>query len=205
MMLSENQVNTFWRLWPKACQANGWTRDNGMTTVQIDAKRKELLLDCGFTSLTLVDRKDGFTKVKNKLLILIGVDVEAGKEDQDTTANTARTHRWVIENEIIPCLALYEEDVTGYIATVIAGKIRYYKTDRPERPPTLSDLTPSQMAQCLSTLSARLNTKRKASGDSIHDMKIRAGVKCTCAKCSRKQPMTRQEVALVTGDPDWTV
>src|SRR5579862_7122912 len=88
MLLSEDQVKKFWRLWPQACRANGWTKENGLSAAQIDAKRKEVLLDCGFTSLTLVDRKDGFTKVKNRLLILIGVDVEAGKEDKDTTENT---------------------------------------------------------------------------------------------------------------------
>jgi hypothetical protein len=35
------------------------------------------------------------------------------------------------------------------------------------------------------TLSARLNDKRKVAGDTIHDMKIKAGVKCTCAACSK--------------------
>lgn len=203
MKLAPDQVSLFWRLWPQACRANGWTKERGLSAAEIDANRKAVLLECGFASLTQVDRVDGFTKVKNKLLILIGVSVQAGREDQDTTENRARTHRYIIEREILPCLALYEEDVTAYVATVIAGKSRYYKTDRPTRPPTLSDLDtkptfkkvkgkwvkgPSQMHQVLMTLSARLNDKRNAAGDSIHDMKKRAGVPCTCAVCVPRKP-----------------
>lgn len=226
MNLAPAQVKTFWRLWPQACRANGWTKERGMTAAQIDAKRKEVLLECGFDSLTRVDRTDGFTKVKNKLLILIGVDLKAAGEDQDTTENTARTHRHVVEMEIIPCLALYEEDVNGYVATVIAGLMRYYKTDRPASPPTLDDLdtrprigtvrtgprkgqtyqTASQMEQAMMTLNARRHEKRKTAGDSIHDMKLRAGLECNCRQCcNRRLRAEPAAVAVAAGDPDWTV
>jgi hypothetical protein len=239
MILAPKQVKEFWRLWPQACSANGWTRENGMTAAAIDAKRKEVLRECGFNSLTEVDRRDGFTKVKNKLLVLIGVSVQAGVEANDPVAhNNARIHRHVIETEILPCLALYVEDVTGYVATVIAGLTRHYKTDRPTRPPTLSDLDiypaiaqrrttnptccapdgrrvvpgPSQLEQCLMTLSARLNALRKAAGDSIHDMKTKAGLECNCAQCCRRRGMCissasneEAKMNMLTADPDWTV
>jgi hypothetical protein len=211
MNLAPDQVKMFWRLWPQACRANGWTKERGLSAAEVDAKRKELLRACGFDSLTEVDRTDGFTRVKNKLLILIGVSVQAGKEDQDPTENTGRNHRYVIEKEILPCLALYEEDVTGYVATVIAGLTRHYKVDRPTRPPTLADLDtkpsfkkraskwikgPSQMLQALMTLSARLNDKRKAAGDSLHDMKRKAGVPCDCAEICRILRNSFEEVGV---------
>jgi len=237
MLLSPDQVKRFWYLWKQVCIANGWTKEHGLSTADIDAKRKEVLRECGFDSLTRVDKRDGFTKVKNKLLILIGTDLKAGLEANDTVAhNNARIHRHKIEKEIIPCLALYAEDVTGYVSTVIAGLTRHYKTDRPERPPRLSDLDiypaignrhtksntccaiqgqrlcpgPSQLEQCLMTLTARLNTLRKASGDTIHDMKLRAGLGCNCSRCCRRR---RHEYSLnaptavtaVNSDPDWTV
>jgi hypothetical protein len=66
MKLSTEQVSLFWREWPKACKAMGWTKANGMSAAEIDLKRKEFLLRCGFDSLTKVDRVDGFTKVKNE-------------------------------------------------------------------------------------------------------------------------------------------
>lgn len=198
MKLSPSQVRRFWQLWPQACRANGWTKENGLSSLDIDAKRKEVLRECGFKSLTEVDRTNGFTKVKNKLEILVGVSLQAAKEDLDTTENDARMQRWVIENEIIPCLALYLEDVTGYVASVIADLTRHYKTDRPERPPTLSDLSakptfvrldgsegPSQMLQALMILSARLNEKRADAGDSEHEMRMKAHLICNCAGCIR--------------------
>jgi hypothetical protein len=196
MNLSPDQVKRFWSLWKQACVANAWTKENGMSGSDIDAKRKEVLRECGFDSLTLVDRINGFTKVKNKLLVLIGTSVQAGMEANDPVAhNNARIHRHKIEKEILPCLALYVEDVTGYVATVIAGLTRHYQTDQPTRPPTLSDLSPlatrhsspSQMEQCLMTLHARLHALRKAAGDSIHDMKLKAGLVCDCAACGRRR------------------
>lgn len=227
MILAPDQVKSFWYLWPQACRANGWTKENGLSAAAIDAKRKEILRECGFDSLTMVDRTDGFTKVKNKLLILIGTDLKAAGEDQDTTENTARNHRYILEKEIIPCLALYEEHATGYVATVIAGLSRHYKEDRPTRPPTLADLDtkpsfrkvrgqwkqgPSQMLQALMTLSGRLHVKRKAAGDTIHDMNLKAGLECHCAPCSRRrqfeaaqpEPVQFPAVAAST-DPDWNV
>lgn len=235
MMLSPDQVKRFWHLWPQVCRANGWTKENGMNAAAIDAKRKEVLRECGFDSLTHVDRRDGFTKVKNKLELLIGTSVQAGIEANDPVAhNNARIHRHTIEKEILPCLALYTE-VDGYLATVIAGLTRHYKTDQPTRPPTLDDLDiypaignrhtksntccavkgqrlcpgPSQLEQCLMTLSARLNALRKASGDTIHDMKLRAGLECNCAQCCRRRrheySLNAPEQVAASTDPDWTV
>lgn len=211
MLLNEKQVKSFWRLWPQACRANGWTKERGLSASEIEAKRKEVLRACGFDSLTRVDKRDGFTKVKNRLLILIGTDLKAAGEDQDTTANTARMHRHVIEKEIIPCLVLYVEDVTGYVATIIADAIRHYKIDRPTRPPTLGDLTPEQMHRALMTLSARLNQKRRAARDTIHDMKTKAGLECNCRLCCNRrlaqQPSERVHFSPVaaSADPDWNV
>ena len=235
MILSPEQVKTFWRLWPQACRANGWIKENGLTASDIDARRKEVLRECGFDSLTHVDKRDGFTKVKNRLLILIGESVQAGIEAHDPVAhNNARIHRHKIEKEILPCLALYVEDVTGYVATVIAGLTRHYQTDQPTRPATLSDLDiypaigsrhttndtchaikgkryspgPSQLEQCLMTLHARLHALRKAAGDSIHDMLTKAGLECNCAKCCRRQRFEyslNAPVAAKEPDPDWNV
>jgi hypothetical protein len=185
MNLSHDQVKRFWYLWKQVCLANAWTKDAGLSAADIDARRKAILRECGFASLTTVDRTAGFTKVKNKLLILIGTDLQAAQEDQDATANTSRNHRWVIEKEILPCLALYLEDVTGYVAGILADTLRHYKTDRPTRPPGLGDLTPAQMHRTLMTLSARLNAKRKSAGDTIHEMRTKAGVRCDCAGCVR--------------------
>jgi hypothetical protein len=197
--LTPSQLRRFWQEWPKACRANNWTREAGLTTAEIDSKRKEFLARCGFKSLTEVDRVDGFTKVLNELIVLQGTDLDAGIEAGDLTINKARTIRHQILTELIPCLELYLDDVRAYVTTIMQDKNRWWKIDRPARDITMNDLDarpifrrkdgelnefPSQLDQLRYTLSARLNALRKAAGDSIHDMKLKAGVPCVCVICS---------------------
>lgn len=199
MKLSTEQVRAFWKMWPLACQQQGWTREAGLSAADIDAKRKEFLRRCGFASLTLVDRVNGFTKVKNELEILIRPNIDAAREAEDQTINLARTLRWTIRNNLLPCLALYHPDSEGYLAEVIQDKfnrLRHYENL------TLDDLDArpipstarngqlyegaSQLEQVRSTLSARINTMRSEAGDSVHDMKLRAGLKCDCKRCQER-------------------
>lgn len=205
MKLTPSQVQRFWREWPKACEANGWTRAAGLTAAQIDTKRKEFLARCGFTSLTLVDRVDGFTKVLKELQVLQGVNLAAAREADDPAINRGRVTLHKLGSEIIPCLELYVEDVPAYITKIIQDKSRWWKLDRPARPMRLTDLDtapiptvdrttgepklmPSQLDQILYTLSSRLNDLRNQAGDSIHDMKLRARVPCACKTC-RASPL----------------
>lgn len=207
MNLSKDQVNKFWSMWAQACRKQGWTREAGMAAAEIDAKRKEFLARCGFVSLTKVDRMEGFTKVKNELLLLISdhTNLKAAAEAENPLLNKARVWRHVIVNELTPCLALYEEDVAGYITEIMADKNRWWKIDRPACEITLEDLDakpifrrvngqsgqwelkefPSTLEQLMMTINARLQVKRRAARHSIHDMKIAAGVECSCADCSK--------------------
>lgn len=211
MKLSPDQVKRFWREWPKACHAQNWTRDGGMTAAEIDAKRKEFLLRCGFKSLTDVDKIDGFTKVLKELVALQGVGVNAGIEADNLYINQARVLRHQIVNELIPCLELYIADVPAYITTIMEDKNRWWKIDRPVRDITIMDLSaepvrkwsvkekrmaewPSPLKQLQYTLAARLNTLRNDAGDTIHDMKKRAGVPCGCMICARAGMAANAEV-----------
>lgn len=206
MNLSGDQVKTFWSMWAKACRKQNWTREAGLAAGEIDAKRKELIARCGFASLTKVDRMDGFTKVKNELLILISdnTNLKAAEEAENPELNQARVFKHRILNELLPCLALYEEDVPGYLTSVMEDKNRWWKIDRPASEITLEDLDakpifrfkngvrqefPSTLKQLLMTLNARVNTKRKAAGHSGHAMKMLAKVFCDCAKCEKARLM----------------
>ena len=206
--LSGDQVKTFWSMWAKACRKQNWTRQAGMSAADIDEKRKELLARCGFKSLTLVDRLDGFTKVKNELLILISdnTDLKAAEETENPLLNQSRVFRHKIMNELTPCLALYVEDVPAYITSIMEDKNRWWKIDRPACEITLEDLDakpiirrvknktsgqwepkefPSTLEQLMMTINARVHEKRRAARHTIHDMKIAAGVECDCAPCCR--------------------
>ena len=179
----------------------GWTKANGMSAAEIDAKRKEFLLRCGFDSLTKVDRVDGFTKVLKELLVLQGTDLNAAIESEDLTINKARTIRNFIVSDLVPCLELYIADVRSYLTSIMEDKNRWWKIDRPACDITLMDLDakpvhrfdvktksmkdfPSQLEQLKWTLAARLNTLRNESGDTIHTMRTRAGLGCSCAACT---------------------
>jgi hypothetical protein len=202
MKLSPDQVKMFWREWPKSCRAQNWTRAEGMSAAEIDAKRKEFLARCGFKSLTEVDKVAGFTKVKNELLVLQGVSLQAAREADDPTINDGRVMRHQILTDLIPCLELYVGDVRGYITAIMEDKNRWWKIDRPVRDITINDLSPtpvkkfkdgqvqefsSPLKQFRDTLAARLNEKRNAAGDTVHEMKIKAGVPCHCAKICMAQ------------------
>ncbi|HEV2692266.1 MAG TPA: hypothetical protein VG347_05165 [Verrucomicrobiae bacterium] len=204
MKLSTAQVQRFWREWAATCRINNWTREAGLTAVQIDGHRKELLARCGFQSLKDVDRVAGFTKVLAELGVAQGTNLQAAREADDGSINDGRVIRNQILTEIVPCLELYIEDVRAYITSIIEDKSRWWKLDRPAREMSIMDLDtrpifvtdastgdqkewPSQLDQIRMTLTARLNTARNDAGDSIHDMKIRAGVKCFCATHCRKK------------------
>lgn len=196
MLLTKNQVSRFWRDWAGIVKANGW---NSATA---DQRRKEMLSRAGFTSLTLVDTRAGFDAVLAQLGAMRD-DLTRTVEIEDRAIGEARRLRQVIRDEIVPCLALYEPDPERYLQSVIEDKIRWHKTDKPTRPPTIDDLTatptyrrvppcfslkefPSQLKQVLMTLNARTHAKRKAAGHTIHDMLTRAGLPCACAQCDRR-------------------
>jgi hypothetical protein len=57
---------------------------------------------------------------------------------------------------------------------------------------TIEDLTAeglpgrSQLDQVVMTLARNINAMRNQAGDTIHDMKSRAGLECSCRKCAQK-------------------
>lgn len=223
MKLSTAQVQRFWREWPKSCKAMGWTKANGLSAAEIDQKRKEFLVRCGFNSLTEVDRVDGFTRVLKELQVLQGTDLKAGIEAGDLSINLARTLRHQILTELVPCLELYVADVRAYMTEIMQDKNRWWKIDRPVREMTIMDLDakpifhtdratgelkpwPSQLEQLRYTLAARLNTLRGDAGDTIHEMKLKAKVPCVCALCRGtrlESPVEADElVPALAADPE---
>jgi len=214
MNLSPAQVQRFWREWAATCKARNWTREAGLTASQIDAHRKDLLAACGFNSLTQVDRTDGFTKVLHETIALRGDSLKSAMETVDAALNQARVLRNQILTEIIPCLELYRrEELAEDLAKIMEDKNRWWKLDRPSRGMTLMDLDArpifrtdratggqkymgSQLSQMQWTLSRWLNDLRNEAGDTIHDMRTRAGVPCTCAICRGTR------VAASGGDPE---
>ena len=181
MILSPAQVQRFWREWASTCKALGLTRASGLTAGQIDERRKAFLRECGFDSLTQVDRTAGFTRVLNELIVLRGESVRAARETVDPSLNECRILRHNILTKLIPCLELYVPDVRSYLSEVLFHQGAQMRTL------DLMQLTAGQLRRLQYTIAARLNAQRRAAGDSIHAMRQRASVACDCAQC--RQPV----------------
>jgi hypothetical protein len=202
MTITPSQRTTIMKLWSKVCKDRGWKSSDRDFRL---AKFGEII-GRPIESADQIGRIDECTKLMKELKVMLGVDLQAAREADDLTINLARVLRNQILTELIPCLELYVTDVQAYLAEIMEDKNRWWKIDRPARGMTLMDLDakpikrwdkktstlkefPSQLEQIQYTLSARLNAKRKESGDTVHDMKIKAGVPCHCARCNPRRPL----------------
>ena len=188
--MTSAQQSAYWRLWSAACKAQGWTRENGLDAAVIDNHRKECLSECGFKSSKDIDSGAGFSRWKALCERLSGKLMGAVKEVRQNTPADRR--RWVIENEMIPCIAWYAPETTrdrllyarNYVASIIRATIGTVDLGAGQTgTPTLSDLDESELTRLMATLNARLGAKRRAAGHSIHDMLTGAGCRCRCSAC----------------------
>lgn len=192
MLLSASQVTLFWRLWAAAVRAQGW---GGLPKAEIELRRKAMLRECGFESLTAVDKTSGFDQVKRRLLELQDSVAAAMETDADAEARRLRA---VIRQDLLPCLALYVGDAQAYLRAVMEDKTGWGKTDRPTRALELDDLSndpvvrvqdgaevqgDSPLRQCLLTLTSRVESFRRQAGHTRHQMRVLAGLPCRCRAC----------------------
>ena len=193
MKLNAAQLSLFWRLWAAACRAQGWDAEHGLNSAAVNARRKEFLASLGFTSLTEVDRCDGFSLVKRELLKLDD-RISGAMEEVNPQLETARKTRWFIEHDLLPCIALYA-DVEGVFETLADDERFCWRMGLPRRARiVLDDLTgdpvfhsvrgalrefPSQLEQLRFALARVLNGKgglRAQAGESLAQMRHKAGV-----------------------------
>lgn len=163
MKLTKAQVTLFWRLWGQACSIQKWLPEHGVTRQEQESRRKLLLADCGFCSLTLVDRTAGFGRVKAALLTLcdsIDGAIESDRPDMDE----ARRYRHVLTWDVLPKLARLPQmaqnpaGAIGYAEAICRAKFRLgagWVFD-------LDDLDAGQLKQLLVTLTARLRGKQSS-------------------------------------------
>lgn len=192
------QTKRYWAMWRDACRAQGWTTKAGWNTAQIEEQRYQMHREVlGVESSKDIDEHDGFTKIKEWLLDKANVI-----NNNSAIDNPRRTSLWKIRHELLPCLALYEPNMDGYLKTLLAVRFRIA-----EGCGTMEDLSveprivdgkerASQMEMLKFTLSARVNAKRKESGDTGHEMCAKARVHCACKQCGGSVPV-RAAVAMV--------
>lgn len=191
MLLTKAQLTLFWRAWAAACKAQGWTRDGGLTTGEINLLRREILTEVGFRSLTEVDPGPGFDRL---LARVRGLDdqLHKGALDQVKPSNGHRRRLvWKIE-WLIKCLGIYLWDGAAdtYVRKIVARK--FARPGEYPRPWTelSADRTEgqedSELDQLRMTLNARVNGRngfRAKDGHTVHEMATKAGVVCYCEAC----------------------
>lgn len=188
--MSKSQSAAYWRLWSAACKAQGWTKAEGMDSAAIDAKRKECLAECGFESSRDIDSGAGFSRWRALCERLCGKLSGAIAEVRQNTPADRR--RWVIRNELLPCLAIYAppgaqdpaEYASAYLATILRDSLPWRPAGHGTGVPcTLDELDEVGLTKIMATLNARIGAKRRLAGHTQHDMLTQAGCRCRCAAC----------------------
>lgn len=154
----------------------------------------------------VIDHKRGFDLLKAHCLAVLD-DANLGAQVLQQRQPTRRRH-WKID-ELLRCLALYPRQAGGepmglagaeaYALEIVRdkfnrGSVRQITAieDLDDKPRTRVDSRgdlielPSQVQQLIMDLSRNLNQFRNAAGDTIHQMKTSAQVRCTCAACRRQ-------------------
>lgn len=202
MTITATQRTALMKLWSRVCQNRVWkTSDRDFRLAEFGK-----IIGRPITSADEIGRIDECTRLMKELKSMLGVDLQAAREAEDLTINQARVLRTQMLTEIIPCLELYRgEKLTADLAGIMEDKNRWWKLDRPVRGMTLMDLDArpiyrtdratgkqkymgSQLSQIQWTLSRWLNQLRNEAGDTIHEMKKKSQVKCTCSICVPRRP-----------------
>ena len=175
-------------LWPMACRTQHWKVSDRELRLRVLGEA----IGRPIKSANDLNGTNDFDRVKAHLKALAD-SVQGAIEVDNPEMGKARRLRERI-SEVMRCIALYVADPDGYLREVIKDGMH---GGRRHECPALEDLDarprfrgsremPSQLEQLLMTLSARLNGKtglRNKAGDSLHDMRIKAGLECACRLC----------------------
>ena len=166
--------------WPNACAAQGWSPKDRNLRLRVLSAAVGREMD----SASDLDSTGDIDAVKAHLLTL----AERVSNDRESDGQ-ARRFRAVI-GDLLKCLSLYHPNPRAYLQVIIDGKAPQFRPGQVDRV-TLDDLTAelqpgqsrSPLEQVLYALSRTVDSKRSQAKDSVHAMKLRAGVRCNCKLC----------------------
>jgi hypothetical protein len=163
MLLSKAQSSWFWREWAKACSVQGWQGD------EKEQRRREVLLEVGFDSLTKVDKTAGFDRLKARVMAL-QYRLEGATNEVFPANGDMRRHLHLIRTRHIPALARLVPDPAAYVAEVCRDKFGhrgpwYRLGDHPET-------GPRRVQELLFTLAARVSSLRRAADAGKSDISL---------------------------------
>jgi hypothetical protein len=163
MLLSKAQVAWFWREWAKACSVQGWQGD------EKEQRRREVLLEVGFDSLTRVDKTAGFDRLKARLMAL-QYRIEGATNEVFPANGDMRRHLHLIKSRYIPALARLVPDPSAYVAEVCRDKFGHQAPwERLGDHPVTG---PKRIQELLFTLAARVSSLRRAADATNSDISL---------------------------------
>lgn len=157
MKLTPPQVSRFFCEWQSIVRTQKWT------PTEAEAQRKSLLKRCGFSSLTLVDRKDGFDAVLSELGTLrLNLSRAAEAVDAGQIALEAGTGSTVQRNGAgLRRRMLFKiREHAGVLGAGYFDVILKERFGRVAGWNTVEDLTTADLHRLLMTLAARRSSKR---------------------------------------------
>lgn len=167
-MTTKQRAHFFGTLWPRACERMGW--DPADRELRLKFFKVELGTPKSFADFSQED----YDKVKATCLAI------ASPEDlhaQLRLLSQPRERRLFKLRELRACLALYLKNPAAYEQAILE---RRFNGQRPD------DMPDRDLDQYLQTLNARLNGAhglRARALQSVHDMRLAAGLRCDCRKC----------------------
>jgi hypothetical protein len=199
--MTTKQIKFYWQEWAKVRRVNPEADRHALHVEALGYDKSALKLDNG-----------EFDRV---LATFRAVSRAADIDEQVRLLNGARDReRWAL-GDVMACLALYcdgAQGAAGYAAEVAGSKFRLehaatqgvddlasgWVVLRREGPTGADYLEakPRELMQLVMTLSARLNVLRNKAGDTIHEMKTKAGVKCKCKACRVRGASTEEAKAM---------
>lgn len=163
MLLSKAQVCWFWREWSKACSVQGWQGD------EKEQRRREVLQEVGFASLTMVDKTAGFDRLKARVMAL-QYRLEGATNEVFPANGDMRRHLHLIRDRYLPALARLVPDPAAYVAEVCRDKFGHRAPwERLGDHPVTG---PKRIQELLYTLSARVSALRRASEAGKSDISL---------------------------------
>jgi hypothetical protein len=178
------QLKLYWREWAAVRRANPQAVRDEITVAALGRRVSSLALSNAEFDQVLA----AFRAVSRPADL--GAQVRAQRQERD---------RWLWRlGWVVQCLGLYVEDPAAYVISISAGKLRAgadgaWDLDALDDRPRVRVVkgvpqeSPSEIAQLLMTLTARLHDYRREAGESIHMMATRAGARCYCARCKRSR------------------
>lgn len=146
MLLAPKQVSWFWRDWSAVCRLKEWSRE------QAEIERKAYLETLGFSSLTEVDRLDGFDCVMAGLAAVLYPD-DLKRQMRFSTMKRTRIYFAIrkLAHEISPAEVKSYAFESPYADSVMRDRFGHNDPDR---------LSLEELEQLRYTLAARLYDKR---------------------------------------------